>query len=742
MTHVDADNLELLNEFAEEAISALTALPAELATYRQNPGHADPINAVFRAVHSIKGNAGFFGLTTIKSFAHALENGLDNIRKQQLSVSADLERTLIHAFDELEAMIGECTEADPTAELTDAQQDLLARIAAGTTPRSRTIDDPPPPELLELAEAMRSSGLPEAQDWATRLDSWLECNFRVIPKQSASKQSPLGVDRPQDLLGKQLLHAGEDLTDQLTPLLTLFVEAAQGRYQEQLALNFIAAARQAAQLPSLASIGPALYSAANDLELLVTSKIDVDATLLSVIWEHIAAPLSGMTQKAATNETLPAQPNETSPAQPKETAEAKPAAAPPAGEAKSDSDSKARHVRVKEERLDEFLDQVSKLFITGELLKDLHGRFSETDALAGLVEEMRQINQTFAAQSRQLQQNVASLRQVTLSTMFSKFGRMARSLAQQLGKQVDVSITGEEIEVDKSLIEPLDAALTHLIRNMVDHGVEPPDERGTKSPVGLVRIVAEQSRTHLRISIADDGRGIDPHKLRDAAVAKGVLTPERAAALSDGEAVELIFHPGFSTAKQLSDVSGRGVGLDVVRTNVRDRDGDVFVESTVGRGTTFVLEIPLRQAVIVVNALMLAQGPEQYVVPFEYVREIVRLRHDQLSRLGTSVLATVRGEIHEVLSLAQVVGRTDDFESWEGEAEAVLVGTKHGSLLLLPDRVCGHRQVVVSSLVEVLSETGNVSGVAQLGGGRLALVLGVPELVQRLATSNRAPAEV
>ncbi len=628
MSIVDAsaeENRELIADFVDEALSSMTDLAARLETHRANPADAEAINAVFRSVHSIKGCAGFLNLLAIKTFAHALENTLDEIRQQRLELTSDLQRALVLGFDLLSEMLNAALAGEVADELGAREQELLDRVA--TLSAGAIVPHPTPEEsllasVLSLADEMATT--PGLSPWVERL------------RKAAAAARMQGVEVP------------------------IVVATA-----------------------------------------------------------------------SSTPSTIANQPAE----EPSTSVEAARPAAAEAGGAQS----RGRLVRVKEERLDEFLDHVSGLFITGEMLKDLHSRMRESRQMTSLVEEMRQINRAFASQTTSLQQRLVSLRRVSVAGLFAKFPRMARGLADQLGKQIDVHVSGEEVEIDKNLVEELDSPLTHMIRNVVDHGIEAPADRVQRGvgEVGNLWLHAEQTRTHVRLTVRDDGRGVDPERMRRKAVEKGMLTDVQARALSDQEATELIFAAGFSTAEKLSDISGRGVGMDVVRTTVREHNGDVHVESKVNVGTTFTITIPIRSGVLVVDGLLTETSGEKFVLPFEHLLEITFLKRSELTDVQGSLAARIRGNTYgavhlsDVLELPKAEMQPDDILS------VVLVGCKFGKLCLIVDRVLGHRQVVVNNVQDVLPCSSRLAGVAQLGGGRLALLLSVPEIVRQLHLNTR-----
>lgn len=617
------DNRELIADFVDEALASLNGLANKLDLHRANPADADPINAVFRAIHSIKGCAGFLNLLAIKGFSHSLENTLDEIRQLRLELSSDLQRAIVLGFDLLSEMLNNALAGEVSDDLGPREQELLDRVAAlsegvrhaGASPEDTLLET-----VLSMADEMAT--FPELQSWADRLRGAVS----LTTKQTTALQEE-------------------------TPLVEGDAEA------------------------------PA----------------------------------------AASEEST------------KETAATAAESAKSAGEG-GGTQTKARLVRVKEERLDEFLDHVSGLFITGEMLKDLHSRMRASRQITTLVEEMRQINRAFAAQTTKLQQRLVSLRRVSVAGLFAKFPRMARGLADQLGKKIDVHVSGEEVEIDKNLVEDLDSPLTHMIRNVVDHGIEAPDDRAKRgvSEVGNLYLHAEQTRTHVRITIRDDGRGVDPARMRKKAVEKGMMSEAEARALSDQEAVELIFAAGFSTAEKLSDISGRGVGMDVVRTTIREHNGDVQVESKVNVGTTFTLTIPIRNGVLVVDGLLTETAGEKFVLPFEHLLEITFLKKSDLTDVQGQLATRIRGNTYGAVHLAEVLELPKSPIGDDDVLSVVLVGCKFGKLCLIVDRVLGHRQVVVSNVQDVLPCSSRLGGVAQLGGGRLALLLSVPEIVRQL----------
>lgn len=736
---------DLLIGFREEALDLLQDLPLRLAEFGREPGDSESINCIFRSVHTIKGNAGFFGLLPIKNLAHALEDAFDEIRQGRLALSEELQRALVAGLDVLNEMVDSVGESDDVCELSDEQSALLKQIeelsGAGRSesPESRLLA-----EVLAISQEIAAAGLPQADDWASRLRALASSRTDDDEQSEHAGRVGLADDDPTVLAAAEFLAGEVDLTPRVRAVLELFAQVDAGTYQASHGQAFIDActefaawAKQNDQL----SLHDALQAGQADFETIFNSPLDVDPFLISVVWDRLVPELAALRKperQSASETSSDVEPSPDADGEESSSGDqsSRPNSQAPTGAAKpAASASKNRFLRVKEECVDGFLDDVSDLFVTCERLKDLHARMASELEARDLVEELRQINTTLASQSTALQKSVVELRKVPVRGLFSKFPRVARTLASQLGKQLDVHLAGEEIEIDKSLLEDLDGPLMHMIRNVCDHGIEPPEERTARglSPTGNLWMECGLTKSHVVITVRDDGRGVDPERLRHKAISKELMTPEQAQALDDEEAVNLIFHPGFSTAEQISEVSGRGVGLDVVKTRLREHGGDVKVESKVGAGTTFRMSIPIRKAVVVEDGLLVRHGRSTFVIPYDQIGEIVRLRRDSLTYAHAKPIATVRGEPYAAVSLDELLDLPPSQAAERESFDGVLIKSKQQTICLMVDAIQGQRKVVVSGLNELLGPCDKISGVAQLGSGRLALVLNGAELITAAA---------
>lgn len=393
-------------------------------------------------------------------------------------------------------------------------------------------------------------------------------------------------------------------------------------------------------------------------------------------------------------------------------------------------------VRVDVERLDNLLNLVGELVIDRTRLVELGRALREQLGEHRLLSELTETTLHLGRVTDELQAEVMKSRMLPIATIFSRFPRVVRDIATRQGKRVDLVIEGQDTEVDRTVIEVIGDPLVHLLRNAIDHGVERPEERSAagKSAVARVRLSAEHIENSIVIVVEDDGRGIDPARIRARAVERGLLSQEAAARLSDGEVLELIFTPGFSTAEQVSDISGRGVGMDIVRTNVERLGGSVEVFSTLGHGTRFVLRLPLTLAIL--QALLVQVAGGVYAIPLNAVTETLRVPRGQIQTIQGQEAILLRGRVLPVVRLATVFG-------WQrgdgaGRPNLLIVAAHVGErqLGLVVDALLGEQEVVIKALGPVIGEVPGISSAAILGDGTVALIVDVPGLLQLVARNR------
>ena len=401
-----------------------------------------------------------------------------------------------------------------------------------------------------------------------------------------------------------------------------------------------------------------------------------------------------------------------------------PPAEPPAAERSGPARraKAAATVRVGTDRLDSLMNLMGEVVIQRTRLAQLAARHDLPD-LRETVEEVTRV-------TNELQMLVMQIRMMPVESVFMRFPRMVRDLAQSLGKRVELVISGEATELDRTVIDELGDPLVHMLRNAVDHGLEIPAEREAagKPPVGTLRLSARHEGSNVVIEVEEDGRGLDPARLREVAVAKGLMGPEDAAALGDREAQELIFAPGFSTAAQTTDVSGRGVGMDVVRSKIAGLSGSVEIDSTPGVGSRFTIRLPLTLAII--QALLVRAEGEIYAVPLEAIEETVVVAAGEVRSVNGSECVVVREQVVPLVRLRERLAIGGGQDPGEGPLNVVVIRAGGSRLGVVVDRLVGQQDVVIKHLPSYLGDVVGVSGATILGDGEVALIVDATALAR------------
>jgi two-component system chemotaxis sensor kinase CheA len=690
MLHFDATDGDLAL-FLEEAAEQIRTLSDGLLRLERDASDPQLIQAVFRAAHTLKGSSATIGHERMARLTHAMESVLDAIRKGNLPVGAPLIDTLLAGVDALTALNEEVvarieSDVDVEALIARLQQVSVPERGEGTAEASPGS----PPSAREGTEDVS-----ELVDDAARA-FWVEVT----------------IDPRSDWPAVRAYQA-------LMELAALGTVVRSWPGEEQL---------QAGQ-------------SGYDLRALIAS--DRDAAALQAAAAGVSEVVSVTVRPAA-----PAPPEAEPPAPGRALT---PTPSPPRGRAPADlgppgragrdegragkGEPTARLVRVDIARLDEMLNLVGELVIDrgrlAQLVRDLSGRLAGDPAIESLAE----ITQHLARVSDDLQEQVMLSRLLPIEHVFSRFPRVVRDLARKSGKQVRLVVEGEQTGLDRSVIDEIADPLLHLVRNAVDHGVERPEERRAagKSPEATVLLTARHEENAIVVEVTDDGRGIDPQRVRESAVRKGLLAADAAMRLSDEEAINLIFAPGFSTAEQVTDVSGRGVGMDIVRTNIEKIGGSVHVQTHVGEGTTFVIKLPLTLAII--RALLVRVAEAVLTIPLSSVQETLRVRADAIRTVHRREVVQVRGQALPLVRLAQLFGgHGRDAALATGDwCYVVVVRSGRTDLGLVVDRLIGEQEVVIKSISGALGELDGIAGATILGDGRVSMIVDVPKVVERLA---------
>ncbi len=670
--------------FFEESFEALDAMEAALLKLDVGSPEPELINTIFRVAHSIKGGSATFGFSEIASFTHSLETLLDELRSGAMRVTVAVSDLLLKSVDVLRAMLRAVQAKQPidAQRVSDLQFDLEVAIAKKEQP---------------AAVAAAAAAVPApASPWRIRFHPY-----------------------------RELLARGND------PLRMLRELASLGQLEVRV---------DAQMLPPLADVNPQDCYLAWSLEL--AGEVPEEAIRQVFEWAEgdcdlTVERLPGETQ-TTTPAVTPASPPETPAPTPMQTTHQAAAApspsrtdAPAKQEASMSGLGDSGSIRVSVEKIDELMNTVGELVITQAMLSQLGSHFDGPDA-----EKLRGGLAQLERNMRELQESVMRVRMLPISFVFSRFPRMVRDLAQRLGKQIELKLTGEQTELDKTVLEKIGDPLVHLVRNSIDHGIESPEARTAagKSAEGTVHLDACHRGGNIAVEVSDDGGGLDKERILAKARARGLVGASDS--LTDTEIHELIFVPGFSTAEKTTDVSGRGVGMDVVRRNVKELGGKIDVRSDPGRGSRFTITLPLTLAIV--DGQSVAVGTETYIVPLISIVESMQLKSSGVTRLsGHSEVLSFRGDYLPIIRLHELFGvEPRSHALHEG---LVVVAEGDGRRVgLFVDDLLGQQQVVIKSLEANYGHIEGVSGATILGDGSVALILDVPGLIR--AASMRVAA--
>ncbi|MCP3869916.1 MAG: chemotaxis protein CheA [Gammaproteobacteria bacterium] len=702
-------NDEILQDFLVEADEILEQLGEQLIDLERQPDDFDLLNAVFRGFHTVKGGAGFLNLGALVAVCHRAEDVFNLLRQGQLVVDAHLMDTVLQVLDVVNDMFDNLRSGiDPEPaepELIQQLQDLAnqkGKPADGAAPpvHSQPEVEPPPapkseevvdpePEIVDEEKAVDSGSSEDIteEEFEALLDelhgegkhgggipadaseTTADDAEAIATKQESKPTEVCAVPaRPDDITEEEF----EALLDKLH---------GSGQFGQL---------EDALQSPSISTVQP-----------------DNKA---------VASPSSAGSSKTTSSAPAGSQPA------------SEPKAAPRAKQAKDVSKGSPKAettVRVDTARLDQIMNMVGELVLVRNRLANLKDKLDDEDVASAFSH--------LDVVTADLQNSVMKTRMQPVKKVFGRFPRLVRDLARGLNREVELEMHGEDTDLDKNLVEALSDPMVHLVRNAVDHGIESPEDRekAGKERKGRVILSAAQEGDHILLSISDDGKGMDPEVLRRKAIEKGLMDEEAAFRLENRECYNLIFHPGFSTKSEISDVSGRGVGMDVVKTRISQMNGHVEIDSEKGKGSTILIKLPLTLAIL--PTLMVIIGEQPFAFPLASVVEIFNLDLGQTNRVDGQLTIMVRERALPLFYLSKwlIHGKEVIANGHLGHVVVVNVGGRQVGFVV--DSLIGQEEVVIKPLGAVLQGLDGMAGATITGNGRIALILDIPGLMRRYA---------
>ncbi len=701
---------EEISVFLDELEEKIQVLNENILLLEREGGSEEVLQEIFRAAHTIKGSSAVMGYDKMAELTHEMENLFDLLRKGILPVTREIVDALFTALDTLHALrdeiLGQAADVDVEGAIEALRSCREAAMEAEGAPGNG----------LSAVEKGQNGGEGRFELTAAEEEVIREAEVRGFAAYWVAVRLEPGTQMKQVrafLVFENLQQAGEVIASRPSA-----ENLQEGRFGDSFALVLLTREdpdRVRNLLMSIAEV----------------AEVSVERIILPAEPAGMAGPAEeGREEEAAAKSSfLVGRTSKTAEA----AASAQAAARTGASEVRA-----VQTVRVDVQRLDTLMNLVGELVIDRTRLN----RFAEIfesrfgGESGDMVDTLNEISSHLGQITGDLQEHIMKARMLPVAQVFNRFPRMVRDLAQKLGKEINFIVEGHETELDRNVIEVIGDPLIHLIRNAIDHGIEPPDERAArgKPPAGTLVLKASYMENHIIITVQDDGRGIDPQILRERAVERGLLDREASARLSDREALNLIFLSGFSTAEEVSDLSGRGVGMDIVRNQIENINGTVDVESTPGRGTTFTIRLPLTLAII--DALMVEVAGEQFALPLSHVVETLSIKPSEIKKVKHSEVILVRGSILPLVRLSEVFGLPG---GGEGERLFVVVlsaGERRFGAVV--DALLGELEIVIKSLGSFLGKVPCISGATILGDGQVALIVDVRSLVKETGIEETA----
>jgi two-component system chemotaxis sensor kinase CheA len=671
---------ELIDEFKTEARENLAASEQALVEFEQDRARHDLINDIFRAVHTTKGSSDYLGLSWIQQFAHLYESLLDLLRQDESLKLGDA--TLNVMFSSTDYLKRAC-EAAPDELRADAElgEQLQAELAA-LSPQAAPAPAP-------------------AQAAATDADS-----MAVFLSSSEQHLSAIQACVDKIIAGKRSRKVMEACLRAATSLKT------------------------AASFVGNQPIAEAAERSAELLEAVRSGERRSKAELTNSLGEQLDAIVAELERLKPGAEPEPAPAVESPKLEAPMTEPVEPTPGPGPDQADQQRAQAVKTMRIDQEKLDVFMNLVGELTITkntfAHITRRVRGDGFSDEILQELESGVFSINRI----SDELQANVMNMRMVPVRMVFSRFPRLVRDLTRKNGKKIRLIIHGEDTGLDKGIAEDLTDPLVHIIRNCADHGIETPDVRRAagKDETGTITLRATHQGNSIVIEIADDGGGIDPNKVKRKAIEKGIITPDEAERLPEPELVRLICRPGFSTADQVTDVSGRGVGMDVVQTNIAKLKGTVNISSEVGKGTSIRIELPL--TLVIVEALLVGAGGQDFAVPLDAVDETISVTPKQIQQLQGHEAFLLRGETIGLVRLTELLHLKDKDNGQRTELPVAILSAAGERIGVIVDELYDQEEIVIKPLDQYLASIKGLGGASIMGDGRIIMILDAMELIR------------
>ena len=774
--YFDINNEELLKDFFSEATQQVEVLESNILVIEQNPQDYGAVDEIFRAAHTLKGGSATVEMMELSSFTHAMEDLLDQVRSKVVPITEDVVDLLLKAIDIIKAMLESRTNGVPygedvsemVAKLRSYVPDKKGEAKKASAPK---VQAPPPKEEPQEEVVVSSVDAVDVGKYFSEYE-FLELKEAVKGSKLYTVLVTFDENYPMNTVGGIQVFAGLKQCGSVLKTVPDFDSLYEDVFHEKV-LYFVGSSKSLDEVKDVASINEVTLK----VEVAEPNLADMaEKTEKASAYEEPKKEVIEQKKEVVVEEVKKEAPQASSP---------KVSSKAPVTSASSNTHAPSAVLRVDAKRIDYLLNLVSETVITKASLNqsaiefsDLYNSFQGAssdykDRIRKLLDKMpsylekikngynineikQEIGQEYASLfeifsdfdskmkhsvtkfkssaqnlgriAGELQEGVMKIRMVPISQIFSRFPRVVRDLSKDLHKNIQLVIEGEDTELDKSVVEDLLDPIMHCVRNALDHGIETPEVRKAagKPEQGIMLLKASNEGNMIVIEVSDDGHGIDVEKVKAKAVQKGLLHPGKK--LTDVEAFQLVFAPGFSTSDKISNVSGRGVGLDVVKTHIEKLNGTVTVESELNVGTRFIIKLPLTLAII--QGLLVRVGEQVYSIPITSVIESHRVKGEEIRCIDNYEVFNVREEVNSLLRLNRLFGIASNDADEDGYNYIVIVGTEDKKVGLMVDSLIGEEDVVIKPLKDQFTSSPGIAGASILGDGSVSLIIDVGQLLE------------
>lgn len=687
----------IVGEFVAESREHLESVEPKILQLEKNPTDLELLNDIFRSFHTIKGSSSFLGLTQLTELSHKLENVLDKLRKKMLKVTPEIIDLIFKGIDILKLLIED--------------------VASGQEKRIEKVTDKSLKEVDEFIEEINQF-IKESEDTKIKEDSG----------DYQAKKIKVDEDEKQIFIIAASQH------------LSTIRDSLEGLKKDPSSFDLVNAIfraihslKSSSDYMGFSEIKELTQHQEEILRKIREEKIPLTLDILSLFeegYQYLVNLVEGIKKRKKSHpdiqkflgriKSILKERKKTQILQDSSFKQDK--------EYLRKKEVVEKTIRVPEAKLDLLMNLVSELVINRSAFFSISQRLDTGYDISQLAKEMKEATQTMRRITGELQATVTDLHMLPIKTLFDRFPRLVRDISRKKGKQINLEIKGEETQLDKMMIEKMNDPLIHLVRNAIDHGIEPPQERETKGKParGTIKLSASQEGESVIIQIEDDGRGMDPDLIRQIAVKKGIIDEEKAKILDRRQCLELIFLPGFSTATKVTDISGRGVGMDVVKDTVKKLKGEVEIYTELNQGTRFVIKLPLTMAIV--NVLLIEVADQLFALPLSSIKETLRISMNEINKIIKKEITLLRGDVLGIANLADLLGLPTQ-RKVNGHLPVVVIQAGGENLGLVVNNLYRQEEIVIKPLEGVIANTPAFAGAAILGDGKIIPVLDPQQLI-------------